>query len=570
MENDDRVSNESSDQGSAVNEQPVVDASPKQRPPRMTPPPYVLDNHGGIVLDPSSALKLKDEQLRPTLYVGSSLLVRTTDLKNVLNEKFLAALEDQKLSYTTEDTDPELAEIARTHGLSDLADELGMTRIVLAPADPKSAAPPPDAFKVLQQYRASLPEQERNAAKLTLDHLLTADGVITGAPFMGTPFMGTPFMGTPFMGTPFMGTPFMGTGNPSVEYAMPGRGGRTPVVWLGAEPEWRHKSKLGCRNPVVAVLDTGCAEHWWLPDTIVDRHAKVVENGTEAIGLHHDRYNGDRHGSVNAPWIGTLDSDAGHGTFIAGLIRQTCPDARILAISVMRGDGTVPESNFLKSLNRLVLRQQIAINEKKPDMLIDVVSLSLGYYHELVSDLAMDHKILTPLRKLGELGVAVVVAAGNDSTDRPFYPAAFSPHDGSKLPKDHERLPLVSVGSLNPDDKIESLYSNAGDWVTTWRQGSSLVSTYPHFDGSAQPTIEHRVPRQGAWVRRGTIDPDDFRSGFATWSGTSFAAPVLAGQIAQTLLASNKLDKEGVSEALDRAWPAITKQAGVARPPAGP
>jgi len=97
MENDDRVSNESSDQGSAVNEQPVVDASPKQRPPRMTPPPYVLDNHGGIVLDPSSALKLKDEQLRPTLYVGSSLLVRTTDLKNVLNEKFLAALEDQKL-----------------------------------------------------------------------------------------------------------------------------------------------------------------------------------------------------------------------------------------------------------------------------------------------------------------------------------------------------------------------------------------------------------------------------------------------------------------------------------------
>ena len=130
---------------------------------------------------------------------------------------------------------------------------------------------------------------------------------------------------------------------------------------------------------------------------------------------------------------GVLDSDAGHGTFIAGLIRQVCPDANILAMRIMAGDGVVAESDLLDALYLLVARQQEALATPQPERLVDVVSLSLGYYHELPDDLSFDPVLLKPIRALGSMGVAVVASAGNDSTDRPMFPAAFSPWPGGPV-----------------------------------------------------------------------------------------------------------------------------------------
>ena len=98
---------------------------------------------------------------------------------------------------------------------------------------------------------------------------------------------------------------------------------------------------MACRRPVVALLDTGAGAHPWLPSTIVDRAPTVAGL---PIGLTDPATAPEVTGTLNSPLEGSLDSDAGHGTFIAGLIRQTCPDANILAVRVMYSDGVVEEA----------------------------------------------------------------------------------------------------------------------------------------------------------------------------------------------------------------------------------
>jgi subtilisin family serine protease len=161
------------------------------------------------------------------------------------------------------------------------------------------------------------------------------------------------------------------------------------------------------------------------------------------------------------------------------------------------------------------------------------VSLSLGYYHEQPEDAAFDPLFAGSLGLLGRLGVAVVTSSGNDATSRPIYPAAFAPV-ADDAEADKTRVPVSAVGALNPDGTI-AMFSNDGPWVRYLRPGAGLVSTVPtDLDGSMGATNQLAVD-QGEI--RSTIDPDGFQGGFAVWSGTSFAAPVLAGQLA-TLLAN--------------------------------
>ena len=138
------------------------------------------------------------------------------------------------------------------------------------------------------------------------------------------------------------------------------------------------------------------------------------------------------------------------------------------------------------------------------------------------------------IQVLLDLGVAVVAAAGNYSTSRRFYPAAFSLQPSP--------IPVISVGALNPNGS-KALFSDGGRWVRAWAAGASVVSTYPDdVNGSLTPEVRVRTHRDGAARRDGrpddreALDPDDFRGGFAAWSGTSFAAPLIAAHIAARLL----------------------------------
>ena len=89
-----------------------------------------------------------------------------------------------------------------------------------------------------------------------------------------------------------------------------------------------------------------------------------------------------------------------------------------------------------------------------------------------------------------------MAAAGNEGSCVEQYPAALAS--------------VIGVAGLGPTGPAE--WSNYGPWVDACAPGTDIVSSFfAKFDGD--------LPRING------IDSDDFDQ-WATWSGTSFAAPV--------------------------------------------
>lgn len=161
-------------------------------------------------------------------------------------------------------------------------------------------------------------------------------------------------------------------------------------------------------------------------------------------------------------------------------------------------------------------------NQRAAGLRVDAVSMSFGYYHEEADaqKTASLHNALATLAAENDAdgrSLVLIASAGNDSTDRPLLPAGFTDIDA-----------LTSVGARNPNGTV-ALFSNAGPWVDTYWPGAQVLSTLPTFNASLQPTARTTWDGQ----RRESLDLDDFSSGFATWSGTSFAAPAFLGHCLQ-------------------------------------
>ena len=514
------------------------------REPMLLPSPDVLLRYNARVLDPTTAWRrFPDEVIRPTVYVGNRLLLRNV----VPGSGRFQALEDAAAAHGLSVV-PVVADQRHADALASFGGRSAVNaypqRVELKPQE--SPAIPADAWPVLQSYR-SLVGEAQVPQDVALEHLLTAT---VGPGIGGLPFAG----GHGVDGVPFAGGHAVG---PASQYGMPGWGGRVPVNWIGPEPV--RPANFSGRRPVVAVLDTGAGSHPWLRKKIVKRYQTVDGSpGGHPLGLTDPTTDPENTGILDDIYEGVLDSDAGHGTFIAGIIRQLCPDADILAIRVMSSDGVVAEGDLLNSITAVLQRQTLAQDSGRPDLAIDVVSLSLGYYHEQPDDAAFDPMLLAPLTELGARGVAVVASAGNDATARQMFPAAFTPYPGGLVSKpDPNVVPLISVGALNPNWRTIALFSNGGSWVRCYRPGASIVSTIPTtFNASAQPSAVVDIPGEGV---RATIDPDDFTGGFATWSGTSFSAPYLAGEIAAAVLSGKygALDPVDAESAITRGWGAL-------------
>jgi hypothetical protein len=445
---------------------------------------------------------------------------------------------------------------------------------VLVPAARPDAAPALpvviDAWVALQALRSAAAGQrnpgldEQAVRRIALEHLLVGSA-ISGSPIWHSGGVA----GSP--GDASGGSAADGTDS----YLFSGGDARAPVAVCMEPPPRRHgdacHSEFG-RRPVVAVVDTGARAHDWL-DVTADPAGGYTTGADGFVAVDQGLQNainaeaaaaasaGDqpRH-LIKHPWdtpvtadplIGELDTDTGHGTFIAGIVRQVAPDARVLAVRVTHSDGIIYEGDLICALSLLAERVALA-EEGDLAAMIDVVSLSLGYFDESAADVAYSSGLWQVIELLLGAGVAVVAAAGNYSTFRKFYPAAFS-----EAPVPAGQVPLISVGALNPNGSA-ALFSDAGRWITAFAPGAALVSTFPtDVNGSRSPEIKLRGFREA-------LDPDDYSGGFAIWSGTSFSAPLLAAHIARSLLAGAadqasglRLDQPGAQAATDRVRAAL-------------
>jgi hypothetical protein len=249
-----------------------------------------------------------------------------------------------------------------------------------------------------------------------------------------------------------------------------------PMWWTGPAGRPRTSAPLRAprartvRRPVtVAVLDTGMSPHPWYEAT--DWYSAQRDEVTEVLDADLDY---------------ELDAQAGHGTFIAGVLLRHAPGIAIRARRVIGGDGVGDEFGVVRALSWLAAWGRAAI-----------VNLSLGCF---TYDDRPSPVVARAVAALGRRTV-VVACAGNHATDRPFWPAALKR--------------VIAVAALEGDDR--AAFSNYGWWVDACAPGVDVASCFVRFDGP-KPRV------------RG-IDPDDFE-GYARWSGTSFAAPAVAGAIA--------------------------------------
>ena len=394
-------------------------------------------------------------------------------------------------------------------------------------------APPADVWEIVRRLKVQSHADKKVAVAIRdgvgLDHVMGTGTQINGAPFgIGPRMAGAPFGIGPASAA---GAPFgIGPAGASVaSYALAGSGGRSPVSIVAPTPV-PETTDAATR---VVVLDTGIGDHPWYHDKPEGRRVtpRVELADGSVIGWDVDQPSAratdpESRAAKADVMLGFFPTHIGHGTFITGMLRQGAPSADICALRIMDADGVVAETDLTDALSELVAHQ-----EQNP-WWCDALVLSIGYYSETPEDEQYTSGLRDLLLQLGRQGTAVFAAAGNDATDRRFYPAALADDPAFTTPR--KIIPLTSVAALNPDGKTVALFSNDGEWVRAYARGANVISTVPiGIQGAVQASIS--IPNQETGRTRATIDPDDYSSGFATWSGTSFAAPALAGSYLRAL-----------------------------------
>ena len=273
-------------------------------------------------------------------------------------------------------------------------------------------------------------------------------------------------------------------------------GAASPDHWVHVSPG----GGSGNACPATEPQETGLTEPW--PAAAAPAKGQEVSVVVVDTGWHPPAATDPR-----TPWLAGVEGDdelngpelrpyAGHGTFIAGVVRCVAPQTKVFvegfAVGGVGGGGIL-ESDLVLQLEEALTHDPQVINLSAGCRTrMDHPSIALELFHR------------TRLRKRD---CVLVAAAGNDSWAAPFWPAAFDW--------------CVGVGSLDRDGRVSD-FSNFGVSADVYALGRNIVNAFP--DGTFEC---HESPDKG--------DVRVFGTGLARWSGTSFAAPLVAGMIAREI-----------------------------------
>lgn len=251
----------------------------------------------------------------------------------------------------------------------------------------------------------------------------------------------------------------------------------------------------GSREVVVAVLDSGIMmSHEDLAGNLWTNPAEIAGNGVDDDG--NGRID-DVNGWDFAAGDNTPEDGHGHGTHVSGIIGALGNNetgiagvnwnASLLPLRV--GDGSFSTSDIVAALDYVL--------DLKVNRGINIVATN-NSYGTTSSSLALKDAIA----RQRDAGILFVAAAGNDGADMdsspPSYPAAY-PHEN-----------IISVASSTSSDELSSFSNYSSQYVHLAAPGSSIYSTLA--GGS-----------------------------YGNMSGTSMAAPMVAGAVALMAAASPDL-----------------------------
>jgi serine protease AprX len=257
--------------------------------------------------------------------------------------------------------------------------------------------------------------------------------------------------------------------------------------------------------------------------------------------------------------------DYGHGTHVAGIIAGNgfdsngartgiAPGARLIALKVLDGSGRGRISNVIAAFDHVIAHNDV--------LQVRVINLSVGsgVYESYNTDL-----LTLAAKRAVDAGIVVVAAAGNggrNAQGRTQYGGITSPGNAPWV------LTVGAsshMGTIDRSDDTIAAFSSRGPTAFDRAAKPDLVAPGVGTESLTDPTSSLYMTRS-RYLLPGTV-PTSYLP-YLSMSGTSMAAPVVAGTVALMLQANPLLTPNAVKAILEYtaqkypAYDVLTQGAG--------